>query len=105
MNNSHNWKDKTLKEIVSTFDAPEVARFSARILIMFMIFISIILILLPWQQTSTGSGQVIAFSPDKRLQNISAPFAGRIKKWFVREGQILKKGILFSKFRMLIHYF
>jgi multidrug efflux pump subunit AcrA (membrane-fusion protein) len=92
MNNSHNWKDKTLKEIVSTFDAPEVARFSARILIMFMIFISIILILLPWQQTSTGSGLVIAFSPDKRLQNISAPFAGRIKKWFVREGQILKKG-------------
>jgi len=92
MNNLINWKNKSLKTIVAAFDAPEIARFSARIVIMFIVFIAIILIFLPWQQTSTGLGKVIAFSPDKRLQNIAAPFSGRIKKWFVREGQTLKKG-------------
>lgn len=86
------WEKHSLSEIVKIHDAPEIARFGARVLVMFIMFILIMLILLPWQQTSTGEGRVIAFSPDKRLQNIAAPFPGRIKKWYVTEGQQLKKG-------------
>jgi multidrug efflux pump subunit AcrA (membrane-fusion protein) len=86
------WDHLSLDAIIKLHDAPEVARFGARILVMFVMFITLMLILLPWQQTSNGSGKVIAFSPDKRLQNISAPFSGRIKTWYVREGQALKKG-------------
>jgi len=92
MNKFKKWDGHSLDEIVRAHDAPEIARFGARVLVMFILFISIMLVMLPWQQTSTGEGRVIAFSPDKRLQNIAAPFSGRIKKWFVTEGQALKKG-------------
>jgi len=85
------WKKYTLDELVHRHDAPELARFSARILIMFLFFMFLILVFLPWQQTSIGEGRVIAFSPDKRVQAIAAPFPGKIKKWFVREGQAIKK--------------
>jgi len=37
---------------------------------MFFIFLNLMFVVLPWQQTSTGAGRVIAFSPEKRLQNI-----------------------------------
>ena len=90
--NNQKWNDLNLDELVKIHDAPEMVRFGARILVMLIMFIFIMLILLPWQQTSIGEGKVIAFSPNKRLQKISAPFSGRIKKWFVKEGQPLKRG-------------
>gem|GEM_PF-3546801 len=31
------------------------------------------LIEIPWQQTSTGFGRVVAFSPDERIQSVDAP--------------------------------
>jgi multidrug efflux pump subunit AcrA (membrane-fusion protein) len=86
------FQGKTLDEIVKAYDAPETARFAARVLVMLLMFIIVMLIILPWQQTSVGEGRVIAFSPDKRLQQITAPFSGRIKKWFAKEGSLLKKG-------------
>lgn len=92
MNSNHRWRSKKIADVVALHDAPEIARFGARVLVMFMIFIGLMLVLLPWQQTSNGEGKVIAFSPDKRLQTISAPFSGRIKHWFVAEGQELKEG-------------
>ncbi len=44
------------------------------------------LILLPWQQTATGYGRVVAYSPNERQQEISSPVDGRIRKWHVVEG-------------------
>jgi len=46
----------------------------------------------PWQQTATGSGRVIAFAPDERRQNLDAPIEGRVLRWYVREGAVVKKG-------------
>lgn len=46
----------------------------------------------PWQQFALGNGRVIAFSPTERLHMVNAPVGGRIKKWFVDEGAIIKKG-------------
>ena len=66
MNNPHRWSSHKIEEIVRLHDAPEIARFGARVLVMFLIFITLMLILLPWQQTSNGQGKVIAFSPEKR---------------------------------------
>jgi multidrug efflux pump subunit AcrA (membrane-fusion protein) len=51
-----------------------------------------LLILLPWQQTAHGSGRVIAYSPNDRAQEISAPVDGRISKWHVVEGSQVKEG-------------
>ncbi len=48
--------------------------------------------LLPWQQTAIGTGRVAAYSPTDRRQSIDAPVDGRLGKWFVQEGTVLKEG-------------
>jgi multidrug efflux pump subunit AcrA (membrane-fusion protein) len=60
----------------------------------FFVFIFFILFFLfmPWQQTAFCTGNVIAYSPTERQQNISALVEGRIGKWFVEEGMSVKKG-------------
>ncbi len=59
-----------------------------------LFFSAIIIMLLPWQQTSKGTGRVIAYSPNDRPQEITAPVEGRVKKWYVVEGQYVKEGDL-----------
>ncbi len=47
---------------------------------------------LPWQQSAIGEGRVIAYAPNERQQEISAPIEGRIKRWQVFEGSRVKAG-------------
>jgi multidrug resistance efflux pump len=63
----------------------------ARLLIIFFIFLLLFMVFVPWQQTSQGTGKVIAFSPSERVQNLHATVTGRINKWHVREGSFIKK--------------
>lgn len=63
-----------------------------RLLGIFLVVFVLILIFVPWQQTATGSGQVIAYSPTDRQQDIHAPIDGRLGKWFVQEGAAVKAG-------------
>lgn len=49
-------------------------------------------ILAPWTQNVRGVGTVIAYSPDERPQNLTAPVDGLIKEWFVLEGSRVIKG-------------
>lgn len=46
----------------------------------------------PWTQNIRGSGQVIAYDPDKRQQTIEATISGRVSEWFVQEGSKVQKG-------------
>ncbi len=62
-----------------------------RFLIGFSIF-CFILLFLPWTQTITGKGQVTTLTPEQRPQTIQSPIPGRIEKWFVQEGDFVKKG-------------
>ena len=64
----------------------------ARLLVLTFAFCFLGMVLLPWQQTSQGTGRVIAFSPNDRQQNIDAPVEGRLGKWFVQEGSLVKEG-------------
>jgi len=57
-----------------------------------MMVLAGIALLLPWQQTSTGTGRVVAWSPTERQQNIEAPIDGRIVRWWVQEGAVVKEG-------------
>ncbi|QIV95415.1 CusB/HlyD membrane fusion family barrel-sandwich protein [Allofrancisella inopinata] len=50
------------------------------------------LAMIPWQQTVDGYGEVTTRSPSDRQQNISAPIGGRLGKWYVVEGDFVKKG-------------
>lgn len=82
----------TPKQMLAIHDLPEIARMLARLLIIFFIFMLIFLIAIPWQQTSSGTGKVMAYLPQDRVQNVHATVPGRIKKWFVQEGTEVKKG-------------
>lgn len=62
-----------------------------RFLIFFLILILIILFL-PWTQNIQGKGVITTLTPDQRPQTIHSTIAGRIEKWYVREGQLVKKG-------------
>lgn len=52
----------------------------------------LLLLFLPWQQNIRGVGQVTALDPANRPQTVETVIAGRIQKWFVREGDLVKKG-------------
>ncbi len=46
----------------------------------------------PWRQNITGSGRVIAFSPNERPQAVQATISGRIGQWHVVEGDRVQEG-------------
>lgn len=62
-----------------------------RFLLAFAI-IGIVFLFLPWTQNVTGNGYVTTLTPDQRPQTIQSPIPGRIEKWYVREGDFVKKG-------------
>lgn len=64
----------------------------ARGVILTLVGFIIILIVAPWIQNVAGSGIVTSFSPDQRPQTIDALIDGRIEKWYVQEGDNVKKG-------------
>ncbi|NNL15480.1 MAG: HlyD family efflux transporter periplasmic adaptor subunit [Flavobacteriaceae bacterium] len=62
-----------------------------RFLLAFTI-VGFFILFLPWTQNITGRGNVTTLTPDQRPQTIQSQIPGRIEKWFVREGDFLKKG-------------
>ncbi|MBM4077830.1 MAG: HlyD family efflux transporter periplasmic adaptor subunit, partial [Planctomycetes bacterium] len=48
----------------------------------------------PWQQTASGKGQVVAFDANQRHQDVDAPISGRIVNWSPRlvEGAMVEEG-------------
>lgn len=52
----------------------------------------LIILFLPWTQTIQSNGNVTTLKPDQRPQTIHSIIAGRIEKWFVMEGDFVKKG-------------
>jgi multidrug resistance efflux pump len=52
----------------------------------------IVLLFLPWTQNISANGNVTTLYQDQRPQQMNSIIAGRIVKWFVREGDFVKKG-------------
>jgi multidrug resistance efflux pump len=64
---------------------------TARILLIaFSIIIGTLCI--PWTQNITSSGNIISLNPDSRPQSVETIIGGRVEKWFVQEGDSVKKG-------------
>jgi adhesin transport system membrane fusion protein len=60
-----------------------------------LITASIILIFitfLPWRQNIQAKGEVTTRSPEQRPQAIQSVISGRLEKWYVREGDFVRKG-------------
>lgn len=58
----------------------------------FFIGLIVFIALMPWQQTASGNGKVVAFSPNEREQNIVATMPGRLEHWSVHDGSEVKAG-------------
>jgi multidrug resistance efflux pump len=80
-------KLKTLHEVES--------RKSSRILLRLIggaTVLGLIIMFLPWTQNIRSHGQVTTFHPNERPQTIHSVIAGRIEKWYVKEGDLVEKG-------------
>ncbi len=71
---------------------PRYTRWLSLILLGVFVALPVGLLLAPWQQNVLGKGRVVAFDPVRRQQVLQAPIEGRIKKWFVVEGQRVERG-------------
>ena len=60
--------------------------------ILFFVILSLLTLFLPWTQFITTNGYITTLKPDDRPQNINSALPGRIEKWYVREGDLIKKG-------------
>jgi adhesin transport system membrane fusion protein len=50
------------------------------------------LVSVQWYQSVFGLGKVIVYAPMDRAQAVDAQIPGRIERWYVREGDLVKKG-------------
>lgn len=62
-----------------------------RIIVTFSI-LAILFLFVPWTQNISGSGAVTTLKPNQRPQTIQSLISGRIEKWYVKEGDFVKKG-------------
>lgn len=73
---------------------PERLRFSSRLALKLVLLFLLIIAFVPWTQTITVTGQLSAYTPYERPQDIEAQITGRIKKWHIYEGVRVKQGDL-----------
>lgn len=79
----------------TTFASLKVPRTTRTLGRMIAVTIPLLLILLfavKWVQTAPGRGDVIALNPEDRVQQVTALVPGRVERWFVVDGQQVKKG-------------
>ncbi|MDT8348076.1 MAG: HlyD family efflux transporter periplasmic adaptor subunit, partial [Flavobacteriaceae bacterium] len=62
-----------------------------RILWVFSIIV-LVFLFLPWTQNIRGIGSVTTLAPEQRPHDIQTVIPGKIEQWYVREGDIVKKG-------------
>lgn len=57
-----------------------------------LVLIGMLALFLPWTQNIQGKGYVTTLRPDQKPQAIQSVISGRLEKWFVREGDFVRKG-------------
>lgn len=67
------------------------ARSLAYWVIAFFVLVLIIL-MMPWTQNIVAKGKVTTLRPEHRPQSVYSIIAGRVDRWYVREGESVKKG-------------
>ncbi|WP_288015462.1 HlyD family efflux transporter periplasmic adaptor subunit [Blastomonas sp.] len=77
---------------LSNMRTPRPLRAFGLMVVFGLIAATFFMIYVPWVQTAYGAGQVIALNPQDRLQNVTALVPGRIEKWYVQDGQVVKEG-------------
>jgi multidrug efflux pump subunit AcrA (membrane-fusion protein) len=57
-----------------------------------IIFISILILILPWTQNIRSNGNITTLKQEDRAQEINTIIPGKVVKWFVKEGDFVNKG-------------
>lgn len=65
---------------------------SFRRLILVVLGLVLLFLFLPWTQNVQANGKVTTLRPEQRPQTIHATISGRIEKWYVMEGQAVRRG-------------
>jgi len=86
-----------VKKRTATIHLVQSTRFARRLanLLLIGLVASILgMTFLPWQQTSRGTGQVVAYAPQERQQSVTAPIRGVVAQIAdgLVEGSVVKKG-------------
>jgi multidrug resistance efflux pump len=76
----------------TTIETPGLHKRLVTVLAVLLVFFVLFLIFVPWRQTVVGSGQVTSFTPDARPQTVESVISGRIVRWYVKEGAVVRKG-------------
>jgi multidrug resistance efflux pump len=78
---------ESTKILTSNGKHKKTRRFLLYLFVSFIVFI-----FLPWTQNTQGSGIVTTLKPNQRPQTVQSIISGRIEKWYVNEGDFVKKG-------------
>lgn len=54
--------------------------------------VGVIMLFVPWTQNIRSKGYVTTLKPDQRPQTIHSIIGGRVERWYVQEGDYVKKG-------------
>ena len=87
----HHEQNPELKSLKLMASTPVLRPLALGMLLLLLLF-AFCLYYVPWQQSVTGYGRVVIFSPMDRPQSIEAQIPGRILKWHIVEGQSVKAG-------------
>jgi multidrug resistance efflux pump len=56
-----------------------------------LFIVGFVVLLMPWTQSISSNGKVSTLNPENRPQTITSRIPGRIEKWYIREGDMVKK--------------
>lgn len=62
-----------------------------RYLVYVLFTLAILTLFAPWTQTVNAYGKVTTINPESRPQTITSRISGRVEKWYVKEGDQVKK--------------
>jgi adhesin transport system membrane fusion protein len=82
----------TLLPSMDRVKVPAPARMVAYLVALIFLALAAGLAYMPWQQSISGNGRVIAMTPIERQQTLSSPVDGRVVRWYVVEGTKVKAG-------------
>jgi multidrug resistance efflux pump len=57
-----------------------------------LLLLLLVIMLLPWTQNIPSTGKISTLRPEQKPQTINTVISGKVEKWFVKDGDIVKKG-------------
>ncbi len=82
-------KNYNLKSVSSVYSHSYSKVIKYSLLVMF--FLAFIILLMPWTQNIQSVGKVTALNPQNKPQDITTRIAGRVEKWYIKEGDFVNK--------------